>query len=204
MKSSTLMLAVAAALLVAAGCSTNSGQAPQAAAAKAPASSTVPAAPNASGQPMAGMSMSAAGGAAPTATALMICSSDIKTKVQQVLKLAALPRTTSSFAHGIYTCTYDLPVGPMVLSVQHAETPNAADAYYQGLKPSLGATDVLLGLGSKAYGSSRGVAVVMKDNETLVVDTRALPTVFGSDQQKRTDLANEIASDVLGCWTGND
>jgi hypothetical protein len=27
--------------------------------------------------------------------------------------------------------------------------------------------------------------------------------VFGVDRQKRTDLANEIASDVLGCWTGD-
>ncbi len=41
----------------------------------------------------------------------------------------------------------------------------------------------------------------MKDNETLVVDARRLPAVFGAEQQKRTDLATEIASDVLDCWT---
>ena len=45
--------------------------------------------------------------------------------------------------------------------------------------------------------------VVVKDNETLTVDATGLPAVFGSQQQKRTDLAYEIASDVLGCWTGD-
>jgi hypothetical protein len=28
--------------------------------------------------------------------------------------------------------------------------------------------------------------------------------VFGPQRQRRTDLAFEIASDVLGCWTGDD
>jgi hypothetical protein len=28
--------------------------------------------------------------------------------------------------------------------------------------------------------------------------------VFGPQQQRRTDLAYEIASDVLGCWTGDE
>ncbi len=158
-----------------------------------------------SGMPTSGMPMASTSTAAqPTATALMVCSTDIRTKVQQVLRLSALPATTSSFAGGVYTCTYHLSVGEMVLSVQHSDNLAAANAYYEGLKPALGSTTPLLGLGSKAYGSDRGVAVVMKDNETLVVDTRALPAVFGGDQQHRTDLANEVASDVLGCWTGDE
>ncbi|MGZ4558702.1 MAG: hypothetical protein ACXVXF_08540 [Mycobacteriaceae bacterium] len=59
------------------------------------------------------------------------------------------------------------------------------------------------GLGEQAYGTPRGTVVVLKDSQTLVVDATAMPSVFGSDQQKRTDLAYEIASDVLGCWTGD-
>ena len=43
--------------------------------------------------------------------------------------------------------------------------------------------------------------MVIKDNQTLKVDTTGLPPVFGPEGQKRTDLAYEIASDVLGCWT---
>ena len=39
---------------------------------------------------------------------------------------------------------------------------------------------------------------------TLTVDTTRCPPSSGASSQKRTDLAYEIASDVLGCWTGND
>ena len=48
-----------------------------------------------------------------------------------------------------------------------------------------------------------GIVVVIKDDMTLTVDTTGLPTVSGPDGQRRADLAFEIASDVLGCWTGD-
>ena len=43
---------------------------------------------------------------------------------------------------------------------------------------------------------------VLKDNMTLTVDATRLPAVLGYNGQQRNDLANEIASVVLGCWTG--
>ena len=157
------------------------------------------------GAQLPGMVMTSAPAASkPTATALMVCSDDIKGKVKQVLALPGLPPTTASFANAIYTCAYHLPVGPLVLSVQHADSKLAAHAYYTAMRSSLGSTEPLLGLGDEAFGSAGGVAVVRKDNETLVVDARGVPAVFGSNQQKRTDLADEVASDVLGCWTGSD
>lgn len=172
--------------------------------------------PMAAGQTMAGMSMapgetmgnptSTAGTGVqsmPTSTALMICGDDIKGKVKEVVKLSSEPRTSSSFAHQIYTCSYQLPVGPLVLSVQHSDTKVAATTYYNEVRAELGRTAPLDGLGDEAYGAATGVTVVMKDNETLVVDARGVPAVFGADGQKRTDFANEIASDVLGCWTGD-
>jgi hypothetical protein len=30
-----------------------------------------------------------------------------------------------------------------------------------------------------------------------------LPQEFGANGQRRTDLAYEVASDVMGCWTGD-
>jgi hypothetical protein len=63
--------------------------------------------------------------------------------------------------------------------------------------------DTLPGLGERAWGTPAGTAVVLKDNQILTVDTTALPEVFGANDQKRTDLAYEVASDVLGCWTGD-
>ncbi len=140
----------------------------------------------------------------PTAAALMVCGDDIKGKVKQVLALPTAPRVTSTFSNQIYTCTYHLPVGPMLLSVQHSPTKSSAQQYFSTLRRHLPPTRPLIGLGDGAYATTTGVAVVIKDNETLTVDTTKLPAIFGTNQQHRTDLANEIASDVLGCWTGDE
>lgn len=160
---------------------------------------------SASGVSAAGQSAALASAAGkPTATALMVCSNDIKDKVKEVLALTARPEASSSFANEIYTCTYKLAIGPLVLSVQHSPNKAAAGGYFDGLRSKLGQTSTLDGLGEKAFGTPTGVAVVLKDDETLMVDATGVPAVFGSNQQKRTDLANEIASDVLGCWTGGE
>jgi hypothetical protein len=202
MTARTWPLGVIAAGVLLTGCAGTQAATPSSDRPASVASSSASSMSIAAGQTMAGMSMPSTA-SKPTATALMVCSNDIKGKVKQVLKLPGQPQTTSAFANEIYTCTYHLPLGPLILSVQHSPTKAAADAYFNHLKATLGQTDTLLGLGEKAYGTLNGVAVVLKDNETLAVDARGLPTVFGTNQQKRTDLANEIASDVLGCWTGD-
>ena len=141
---------------------------------------------------------------APSATAQMICGDDIRAQVRQILKLPALPHTEHSWADQSYTCTYRLPMGPMLLSVKQSVGKAAAAAYFTSLRPKLGSTQTLQGLGERSYGTGTGLVVVIKDDFTLTVDTSRLPTVFGLDGQRRTDLAYEIASDVLGCWTGDD
>lgn len=146
----------------------------------------------------------AASGATPPENASMVCSDEIRGKVQQVLKLPALPPVHSTWMKQVYTCTYDLPMGPMVLTVQVAATKAAADAAFEERQKATAGATVLNGLGEHAYATPDGTATVIKDAMTLTVDTTALPAVFGAEQQKRTDLAYEIASDVLGCWTGND
>jgi hypothetical protein len=143
-------------------------------------------------------------GSTPPANASMVCSDEIRGKVQQVLKLPALPTVHSTWIKQVYTCTYDLPVGPMVLTVQVAPTKTAAEAAFQARQKATAGATVLDGLGEHAYATPDGTATVIKDAMTLKVDTTALPAVFGAEQQKRTDLANEVASDVLGCWTGNE
>jgi hypothetical protein len=161
---------------------------------------------------MAGMSVSEGRGTSatpspagrPPETALMVCSEDISGKVVQVLQLAAPPHTESTWADSVYTCTYHLPMGPMVLSVQVAPTRAAAGAAFDANRTRLGGTEPLAGLGERAVRTPTGVAVVLKDSDVLTVDATALPAVFGSNEQRRTDLAVEIASDVLGCWTGDE
>jgi hypothetical protein len=151
---------------------------------------------------MAGMT-EAATNAAPTATAKMVCGEDISAQVVTVLSLPAPPKTRATWIDSVYTCTYDLPMGAMVLSVQVAPSDAAATAAFDADRARLAPTEELAGLGEGAFGTPTGVTVVRKDNEVLTVDTTALPEVFGSNGQRRTDLANEIASDVLGCWTGD-
>ena len=136
----------------------------------APLTSTTTAA---SGMAMAGGQNAAA--SKPTATALMVCGDDIKSKVVQVLSLSGPPATSSSFANQLYRCTYRLPMGDLVLSVQHSATATAAASYFSSLRGHLGTTQTLDGLGEHAYGTSTGLAVVIKDNETLQVDATGLP-----------------------------
>ena len=56
----------------------------------------------------------------------MVCGEDISTQVVQVLKLGGPPKTDSDSTGSVYTCTYHLPMGDMVLSVQVAEDDAAA------------------------------------------------------------------------------
>jgi hypothetical protein len=139
----------------------------------------------------------------PSAAAQMICGDDIRSQVQQVLKLPTLPNTEHSWASQLYTCTYRLPMGPMVLSVKQSDGKVAAAGYFTSLRSTFGGTQTLQGLGERSYGTGAGVVVVIKDDLTLTVDTTGLPAVFGPEGQRRADLAYEIASDVLGCWTGD-
>jgi hypothetical protein len=153
-----------------------------------------------------GMSMpsgSALAADAPPETATMVCGTEIKGKVKQVLALPAEPDTRSSWAHSVYTCSYTLPMGPMTLTVQVLPDAAGAGAKLDADQAATAGAQPLAGLGERAWGTPAGTAVVLKDNEILTVDTTGLPEVFGANGQKRTDLAYEVASDVLGCWTGD-
>lgn len=141
--------------------------------------------------------------AKPTAAALMICGDDIRGKVRQALALSTPPTATDGFRNGRYTCSYRLPAGPLVLAVQQSPNRSTASRYYAGQQIALRGDD-FAGLGDAAFGTGTGTVVVVKDDATLIVDATGLPAVFGPQQQRRTDLAYEIASDVLGCWTGDD
>ena len=156
----------------------------------------------ATGAPSASSNTSTAAAATgPSAAAQMVCSTDIKDKVKQVLSLPTTPAAHGTFVDHRFTCTYDLPMGALKLSVQDSPSKVAAATYFTRLRPTLGTTDTVIGLGERAYGTPSGTIVVLKDSQTLSVDATGLPTVFGAQNQKRTDLAYEIASDVLGCWT---
>jgi hypothetical protein len=142
--------------------------------------------------------------AKPSAAAAMICSAELRSDLATVLAVKQVPRGTSTFIRGLFTCTYALPMGRLVVSVQ--ESPDAAGTtdYFRGLRHRLGKTADLAGLGEAAYATSNGTVVVRKDNDVLRVDATRLPAQFGAQHAKRADFAYEIASDILGCWTGDE
>jgi hypothetical protein len=136
----------------------------------------------------------------PSKAAKMVCTGDVRDEVKNVLKLSSPAPISTTWRDQLYTCTYTLPMGKMVLSVKESAGKPAAIAYFEGLRTRLGGTQPAPGLGEQAYATTTGTVVVLKDNTTLRVDTTGLPAVFGPQQQRRTDLAYEIASVVLGCW----
>jgi hypothetical protein len=146
----------------------------------------------------------AQGAGGPPETAAMVCGDEIKGEVQQVLALPAQPRTRSTWQDGLFTCTYSLPAGPMTLSVRVLPDDASAGARLDADRARTPGAQPLAGLGERAWGSPDGTAAVLKDAQILTVDTTRLPETSGANGQRRTDLAYEVASDVLGCWTGND
>lgn len=145
----------------------------------------------------------AAVAAAPPESATMVCGEEITSKVQQVLALTSPPATKATWVSGVYACTYSLPAGLMTLTVQVLPDNARAGAELDTDRARTPGAQTLPGLGERAWGTATGTAVVLKDNQILTVNTTRLPEVFGANDQKRSDLAYEIASDVLGCWTGD-
>jgi hypothetical protein len=138
----------------------------------------------------------------PSAAEKMICAAETRTTITSILGQKTAPQATATWRDQRYACTYRLPVGTLVLSVQRSTNPTTARAYFASLRHTLGSTQPLDGLGQGAYGTPTGTVVLIKDSDTLTVDATRLPAVFGTQHSKRFDFAYELASDILGCWTG--
>jgi hypothetical protein len=151
------------------------------------------------GQTMAGMSH-APSGSEPSAKSKMVCTGDVREEVRSILKLSAPAPVSTSWQDQLFTCTYTLPMGKMVLSVKESASKPAAAAYFQALRTRSGTTTALQGVGEQAFSTPAGTAVVLKDSSTLQVDATGLPEVFGPQQSRRTDFAYEMATVVMGCW----
>lgn len=139
----------------------------------------------------------------PSATAQMICSDEIRTAVASMLQLPTTPAPTSTYVNRLFTCTYHLSDGPLVLSVQDTEGVPAARSYFESLRGTLPGSQTLSGvasLGLPAFQTPSGTVVFLKDDKTLKVDATGLPPAAGPNGQTRTDVAYQIATDVIACW----
>ena len=141
----------------------------------------------------------------PSATAQMICSPEIRDAITTMLQLPAAPDSSSTYIKQLYTCTYHLSDGPLVLSVQDTTGVPAAQTYFDSLRRTLPGSQTLTGLASlglPAFQTPGGTVVFLKDDKTLKVDATALPPTVGPNHQPRTDIAYQVATDVIACWRG--
>ena len=139
----------------------------------------------------------------PSHTASMVCEAEVGGDIATILNLKPQPVGLARWANDTYTCTYRLVIGPLVLSVHQSPGDAAAKRYAAEMRRTLPDAHTLDGLTTTAFGTATGKVVLVKDSDTLTVDATGLPEQFGSQQQKRSDFAYELASDILGCWTGD-
>ena len=159
---------------------------------------TAPGMSMAPGETMAGSS-----GGQPPQTARMVCGPEIRGSIKTLLALPGPPAGTSTWANGRYTCTYALPQGWLVLSVQQSADALAAQTYFNALRSRTQTATTLTGLtslGLPAFQSDTGIASFVKDNLTLEVDATALVATLGPQHTSRGDFAYTLATDVLACW----
>ena len=178
----------------------------------APAATMSPGMSMAPGQSMPGMASTSATPPAeaivnadsPSKSAQMICGSEARANVATLMGLATPSQAQATWADHIYTCTYQLAVGPLVLSVKESPDLPSARIYFDALRARLGNTKLLTGmtgLGLPAYETTTGTVVFLKDNKTLEVNASALSAHVGPEGSSRPDFAYAVAIAVLACWT---
>lgn len=141
-------------------------------------------------------------GATPPSNAQMICSTETRNRVAGALNLDTTAAPQSTWAHSVYTCSYPLPMGRLLLSVTVAPSDAAARDTLARMRAQLGATRDEPGLGQQAYGTATGTIVAVKDNMVLRVDATGLPDDLGVTHESRIDLAEVVAAGIFDCWTG--
>lgn len=194
------LAALTAASIVVAGCGSDPESAPSADIGTSTHSSTDHA------EEMPGMDMgSSADG--PSETAAMICTDEIEEAVVATLDLSQTPGKSDDWSDLLYTCTYALPTGDLVLTVKDsADEPSGMD-YFDTLESrldkevSVQPIRGLAGLGLPSYESRNGHVVFIKDGKTLHVDATDLPRDVGQAGQTRTEVAYQVATDVIACWS---
>lgn len=143
--------------------------------------------------------------AGPSQSARMVCSSEIRRDVATALALHAEPAPSATWADGLYTCTYHLPSGRLVLAVKQLKSGPSAHAYFDHVRQHLAPTQQIVGLASlglASFETPTGTVMFLKDDKTLEVDATSFSSRVGPALVSPTDFAYQIATDILGCWTG--
>jgi hypothetical protein len=199
MKPRALLATVATVTLLVSGCASTSSTSTSDQADR-PSASTSPGMAGMSEQEMKSMDA----GSGPSQTATMICGDEIRSTVQRTFALTSPPRSSHTWADGLFSCTYELPHGMLRLSVKDSLTMKPGRAYFQQLRRRLEGASTIRGvpsLGFPAFETPQGDTAFLKDGKTLRVDASSLPTSTLPAGFSRQDASYAIASAVIACWT---
>jgi hypothetical protein len=123
-----------------------------------------------------------------------VCDDMVRTQVEASVQSGLTP-PVGRWQGRTFECSYQVPGGQLVLSVDELRTRQRARSDFAGERRSLDVRERLDGLGRRAFQTTDGVLLVQKDQFVLRVDPGALPV----DLDKR-DVAFAAAVAVMGCW----
>jgi hypothetical protein len=141
--------------------------------------------------------------AAPSEAARMICSPEIRASVAAAMGIKEAPMPDDTFTNGVYTCTYALAEGDLVLSVMEMADAASAEEHTAELLGTFDSAEEITGLenlGLPAFRTADGVVVFAKDNTMLQVDARSVGIPDAGNSLTPSGLAYRIATNVLACW----
>jgi hypothetical protein len=138
----------------------------------------------------------------------MTCSEDeIQNAIVLGLNLDGRPKRTSQWVKPVYTCTYQLPDGPLRLIVTEFGSDAAAVHEFNQVKGQYTQTktplQALEAFEVPAFRASDDVILTVKDDKLLRVDATQLPRTVGPAHRARQDLIYLVTSAILRCWSGD-
>ncbi len=135
----------------------------------------------------------------PGPAAREVCEPMVRDAVPGSVGVPLIGEPVSAVRGDTYSCRYAFDGGALDLSVRDLHTISQARRYFRDLQGREGVADALSGLAEGGFTKADGSVVAKKDAMVLTVDVAALPPT----QVDRSGIAIELASSVLGCWTGD-
>jgi len=128
-----------------------------------------------------------------------VCEPMVRDSVPATVGLPLAGEPTSAVRGDTFSCLYAFDGGTLDLSVRDLHTISEARKLFRELRGREGVGDALSGLAEGGFTKADGSVVAVKDAMILTVDVTALPPT----RSDRSGIAIDLASTVLGCWTGD-
>lgn len=156
------------------------------------------------GSEMKGMDMG--GSDKPSAPATMVCSKEIQGAVKRTFATSTLPAKSHTWSKSdrSYACTYRLPGGSLVLTVQDALNTKDGRDYFARLRGELTGAGRIRGVqsfGLPSLETTDGKVAFLKDGKTLTVDASGLTGSALPKDYTSAEAAYSVASAVVACWS---